>query len=95
MTDPRMLSLARYLATVDHTLTPTVFWADWDAIAGDLATLVWSEEAEPEAREAFTDLLARADDAGWAVPTDQVELAGSRSLRRQQSSFGEPKARAA
>jgi len=73
MTDPRLDALAEYLTTVDHAISPTEFWAGWDRLAGDLAKKVWSDDATPELREAFTELLACADDAGWAVPDEQCQ----------------------
>lgn len=73
MTDPRLDALARYLASSGSETPPEAFWKGWDAIAGDLAQQVWSDDADPDLREAFTDLLASADDAGWGVPNSQVE----------------------
>ena len=73
MIDPRFAQLARYLHDTDHTTSHADFWAGWDAIAGDLADRAWDDNADPELREAFTDLLSAADDAGWAVPDQQVQ----------------------
>lgn len=73
MPDPRFAQLARYLRDADHTTTHADFWAGWDAIAGDLADRAWDDNADPELREAFTDLLSAADDAGWAVPDEQTQ----------------------
>ena len=73
MPDPRLSELATYLAKTGHDTTHADFWAGWDAIAGDLVDEVWSDNADPELREAFTDLLASADDAGWAVPDGQTQ----------------------
>ena len=73
MPDPRLAELVAYLAKADHTTTHADFWAGWDAIAGDLADQAWDDNADPELREAFTDLLAAADDAGWAVPDEQTQ----------------------
>ena len=72
MTDPRIEQLRRYLAQVGRS-APATFWAEWDAIAGDLPVLVWSEAATPELREAFTELLEAAADVGWNVPTEQMQ----------------------
>ena len=73
MPDPRLAELVAYLAKVDHATTHADFWAGWDALAGDLADQAWAEDADPSLREAFTDLLSMADDAGWAVPNEQVQ----------------------
>lgn len=73
MPDPRLSELAHYLAKTDHATTHADFWAGWDAIAGDLVDEVWSDNADPDLRETFTDLLASADDAGWAVPDGQTQ----------------------
>jgi hypothetical protein len=73
MPDPRLAELVAYLAKVDHATTHADFWAGWDALAGDLADQAWAEDADPWLREAFTDLLSMADDAGWAVPTEQIQ----------------------
>ncbi|TDK30975.1 hypothetical protein [Luteimonas terrae] len=73
MTDPRLAQLSEYLRTTDHSITHTEFWAGWDRIAGDLVDQVWSDDADLELREHFTDLLASPDDAGWAVPDKQMQ----------------------
>lgn len=73
MSDPRLIALSQYLARTNHSISHADFWAGWDAIAGNLVDQVWAEDADPELREAFTGLLAIADDAGWAVPQDQIQ----------------------
>lgn len=73
MSDPRLDTLSHYLARTDHSTSHADFWAGWDAIAGELTDQVWAYDADPELRETFTDLLAMADDAGWAVPQDQTQ----------------------
>lgn len=73
MPDPRLSQLATYLAESNHSTALTDFWAGWDAIAGNLSDEVWSDDADPDLREAFTDLLASADDAGWVVPDGQTQ----------------------
>ncbi|EKU25260.1 MULTISPECIES: hypothetical protein [Xanthomonas] len=73
MPDPRPAHLSDYLASTNHSITHYEFWAEWDRIAGVLVDLVWSDDAAPELREAFTDLLASPDDAGWAVPDGQTQ----------------------
>jgi len=74
MPDPQLAQLSEYLATTDHSITHAEFLAGWDRIPGDLVDHVWSDDADPELRETFTDLLASsADDAGWAVPDEQIQ----------------------
>ena len=73
MSDPRLIALSQYLARTNHSISHADFWAGWDAIAGDLADQVWSDDVDPELREAYTDLLSMADDAGWAVPQEQIQ----------------------
>lgn len=73
MPDPRLAALADYLASTDHSTSHADFWAEWDKIAGNLVDEVWSDNADPELREAFIDLLASADDAEWAVPDGQTQ----------------------
>lgn len=73
MSDPRLTALSHYLARTSHSISHADFWAGWDAIAGDLAEQVWSDDVDPELREAYTDLLSMADDAGWAVPQEQIQ----------------------
>lgn len=73
MPDPRLAQLSEYLTTIDHSMTHAEFWAGWDRIAGDLVDQVWAIDADLELREHFTDLLASADNAGWAVPDEQMQ----------------------
>jgi hypothetical protein len=73
MTDQRLAKLAKYLAEVDSNTAQADFWAGWDRIAGDLCQQVWADDADPDVREAYTDLLADADDAGWAVPLEHCQ----------------------
>lgn len=73
MPDPRLAELVAYLTQVTHDTSHANFWAGWDALAGDLADQAWAEDVDPWLREAFTDLLAAADDAGWAVPEEQIQ----------------------
>lgn len=55
--------------------TPRDFWGAFDAEAGALAKLAWADEADPELRERFTEILACADDAGFAVPEEFMDQA--------------------
>lgn len=73
MSDPRLTALSHYLARINHSISHADFWAGWDAISGDLADQVWSDDVDPGLREAYTDLLSMADDAGWAVPQEQIQ----------------------
>lgn len=73
MRDRRLSQLSKYLSEVDPDTSQSDFWAGWDAISGDLCKRVWADDADPELREAYTDLLACADDAGWAVPMDHCQ----------------------
>ena len=49
------------------------FWAEFDAIAGDLGALAFSDDASAELREQYCEVLANADDAGFAAPEDQLD----------------------
>lgn len=73
MPDLRLSQLTDYLACVDAETTPAEFWEGWDRIAGTLAQEVWSDDVQAELREAFTELLSAADDAGWVVPDHQMQ----------------------
>lgn len=73
MPDRRLSQLSKYLTKVDSSTSHADFWAGWDAISGDMCKQVWAEDVDPELREAYTDLLACADDAGWAVPMDHCQ----------------------
>lgn len=73
MPDSRFALLSEYLTTTDHSITHAKFLAGWDRIPADLVGYVWSDDADAELRETFTDLLASADDTGWAVPDEQIE----------------------
>lgn len=73
MPDPRLSQLADYLRDTDQATSHADFWAGWDRLAGDLAQKVWSDDASPELREAYTGLLASADDGGWVVPMEQCQ----------------------
>lgn len=73
MPDPRLAQLSECLAATYHNITHAEVWAGWDLIASDLVDQVWSDDADPELREALTDLLASADDAGWAVSDEQMQ----------------------
>ena len=48
------------------------FWAGFEAIEGDLGERAFAEDAEPELRERFTEILANADDAGFAAPLEML-----------------------
>lgn len=73
MSNPRLTALSQYLARANHSITHADFWAGWDAVAGDLIKQIWSDDVDPELREAYTDLLSMADDAGWPVPQEHIQ----------------------
>ncbi len=78
MTDPRLRELSNYLTQTDRSVPHAVFWVGWANIAGDLCEHVWAADVTPELREAYTELLAEADERGWMVPLDQCQpCAGS------------------
>lgn len=53
--------------------TRNEFWKEFAALAGDLETAAFSEEADPELRVRYVDILADADDAGLAGPPDIMD----------------------
>lgn len=71
--DPRIDELGRYLLDADPQMSRDQFWIGWDAIAGDLAKEVWSDDADADLRWTFAELLEAADDAGWKVPDSQTQ----------------------
>jgi len=73
MPDPRLTQPTDYLAATTHITSQEDFWEGWDAIEGDLAQLAWDEDADPELRESYTDLLVSADDGGWMVPDEHTQ----------------------
>jgi hypothetical protein len=44
------------------------FWRAFDALAGDLGARAFADDADGDLREAWCEVLANADDAGFAVP---------------------------
>lgn len=67
-------SLDAYVTRFERSgKTARDFWTGFDAIEGDLGKLAFSDDAEPELRERFTAILANADDAGFAVPLEQLD----------------------
>lgn len=44
------------------------FWERFDQIAGTLGQQAMAPDAPPALRDRYVDLLADADDAGYAVP---------------------------
>lgn len=46
------------------------FWDTFASIEGDLGTRAFSDDAKPELRERYCEVLANADDAGYAVPDE-------------------------
>lgn len=49
------------------------FWAEFDAIAGDLGKLAFADDASPDLCEQYCEVLANADDAGFAGPDEQLD----------------------
>lgn len=74
MIDPRLKALSDYMARTEASTSHIDFWTGWDEVAGDLASHAWADGASPDLREAYTELLAEADDRGWAVPLEQCQL---------------------
>jgi hypothetical protein len=53
------------------------FWEEFDALEGDLRELAFSDDADPDLREALCEVLANADDAGYAAaPERDDEIMG-------------------
>lgn len=73
MIDPRLQALSDYMIRTDKSTSLADFWAGWDAIAGELATHAWADGGSPELCEAYTELLAEADDRGWVVPIEKCQ----------------------
>jgi len=73
MIDPRLKALSDYMAHTEASTSHIDFWTGWDEVAGDLASHAWADGASPDLREAYTELLAEADDRGWAVPLEQCQ----------------------
>lgn len=70
----RLDALDAYVTRFERSgKTARDFWAGFDAIEGDLGKLAFADDAEPELRERFTAILANADDAGYAVPPEQLD----------------------
>ncbi len=74
MNDLRLQALSDYMRRTNKSTSLADFWAGWDEVAGDLASHAWAEGVAPELREAYAELLAEADDRGWAVPLEQCQL---------------------
>ncbi|RYF49193.1 MAG: hypothetical protein EOO38_08435 [Cytophagaceae bacterium] len=47
---------------------PPQFWIEFTALANGVDERAYLDDADPELRAAFTEVLAHADDAGFAVP---------------------------
>lgn len=49
-------------------MDPALFWIEFATLAEGVDERAYLDDADPGLREAFTDVLAHADDAGFAVP---------------------------
>lgn len=49
-------------------MDPAQFWVEFALLADGIDKRVYEDDADPELRAAFVDVLAHADDAGFAVP---------------------------
>lgn len=49
-------------------MDPAQFWIELAKLAEGVDERAYADDADPELREAFTEVLAHADDAGFAVP---------------------------
>ena len=54
--------------------TARLFWEGFHAIADDLDKQVFTDDADAELVERYTNLLANADDAGFVVPDEAMDL---------------------
>lgn len=68
----RLETLSEYVDRFPRSGTPAEFWAGFEALEGDLGSQAFADDVEPEVRERFCEILANADDAGWAVPDDNM-----------------------
>jgi hypothetical protein len=49
-------------------MDPSQFWIEFSGMADGIDTRAYEDDADPELREAFRQVLAGANDAGFAVP---------------------------
>lgn len=56
-----------------HGKSRRQFWDEFEALAGDMEQLAFAADADPELSNRYTDILAMADDAGYAGPDDQLD----------------------
>ena len=49
-------------------MEPSEFWIQFAALADGVDQRAYEEDADPDLREAFCEVLANADDAGFVVP---------------------------
>ena len=49
-------------------MDPPQFWIEFAALSEGVDERAYLDDADPELRDAFTGVLAHADDAGFAVP---------------------------
>ena len=48
------------------------FWQGFGALEGDLSTRAFADDSAAELRERYCEVLANADDAGYAVPDEML-----------------------
>lgn len=69
--DTRLRELWEWvLAYQPEGKTRRQFWDAFDAQAGDLRKLAWADDADPELRERWVDVLSLADDRGLDGPEE-------------------------
>ncbi|RYG97030.1 MAG: hypothetical protein EON58_10730 [Alphaproteobacteria bacterium] len=49
-------------------MDPSQFWIEFARLADGVHKRAYEDDADPELHEAFCDVLANADDAGFVVP---------------------------
>ncbi|RYG95982.1 MAG: hypothetical protein EON58_13070 [Alphaproteobacteria bacterium] len=49
-------------------MDPSQFWIEFARLAEGVDKRAYEDDADPELHEAFCEILASADDAGFAVP---------------------------
>lgn len=49
-------------------MDPPQFWIQFAALSDGIDSRAYEDDADPELREAFCEVLANADDAGFVVP---------------------------
>lgn len=72
MLDADAVAIARlqtFVASADaRHMDPSQFWIELSRLADGIDKRAYEDDADPELHEAFCEVLANADDAGFAVP---------------------------